>query len=233
MNRSRPRLLAAAAVATIAGGFLTVAIAQAVTPPAGTPDLSQMVLASSDLAPGAKTVVSRYVAPGANTTAEYERSFTAATTTAGVKLNQLTASVLLASSTSSAAGLYGDLHLVYSSALGRKLLVAAIVKASGKVSGVSAKDVHFAKQESAGVGAQSLNQPILIRLKGKALSADFVVFRIGDVLGSVTVVALHAGLPRAAASGLAVTEGAHITAVLAASGPTGPTGATGATGATG
>ncbi len=231
MNR-RPRLLATAAVATIAAGFLAVAIAQAVTPPAGTPDLSQMVIAASDLAPGANTVVSRYVAPGANTIAEYERSFTAATTTAGVKLEVLTTSVLLANSTHSATALYGDLKLVYSSSFGRKLLVAAIVKSSGKVSGVSAKDVHFAKQSGAGVGAQSLNQGIVIHVKRKFVAADFVVFRIGDVLGSVTVVALRAGLPRSAASGLAATEGAHITAVLA-SGSTGPTGPTGATGATG
>jgi hypothetical protein len=53
------------------------------------------------------------------------------------------------------------------------------------------------------------------------------------VLGSVTVVALRAGLPHSVASGLAATEGEHITAVLAASGSTGPTGSTGATGATG
>jgi hypothetical protein len=229
MNR-RPRLLAVATVATIAAGFLAVAIAQAITPPAGTPDLSQMVLQVGDLQPGAKTAVSRYVAPGANTIAEYERSFTGARTTSGVKLAVLTTSVLLANSAGNATGLYRDLRAVYVSKLGRKILVAAIVKAAGTLSGVTTQDVSFGKQTSAAVGDQSLNQPIVIRVKHKALAADFVVLRIGDVLGSVTVLALRANLSRSVASGLAATVGAHIASVLAAVGPTGATGATGATG---
>jgi hypothetical protein len=234
MNR-RPRFLAAVSVATIAAGFLAVAIAQAVTPPPGTPDLSQMTLQASDLAPGAKTTLSRYVAPGTDTIAEYDRSFAGVTTSAGVKLTVLSTNVLLANSATNAKGLYKDVRLVYASKLGRKLLAEAIVKSAGKLSGVTAKDVHFAKSASAGVGDQSLNQPIAIRSKHKAVAADFVLLRIGDVLASVTIVVRRGQLDRSVATGLAATIGAHITAVLAsgATGSTGTTGATGSTGATG
>ena len=81
---------------------------------------------ASDLAPGANTVVSRYVAPGANTIAEYERSFTAATTTAGVKLEVLTTSVLLANSTHSATALYGDLDVYKRQAEGQSKQIVVV-----------------------------------------------------------------------------------------------------------
>jgi len=232
MNR-RQRCLAGIAVAAIAAGGLSIAVAQAVTPPAGTPDLSLMTLQPADLAPGAVVTHSLYVKPSTHVIAEYDRTFGSATTTAGVKLTDLVTAVLLVDSTPEATRLYKALRLIYTSKLGHALLAAGIVKSAGKLSGVKPKDVHFAKPTSADVGAQSLLEAISIHVKHRTVAADLVVLRSDAVLAIVTAIVLRPHLDTSVVDGLAGTVATHITTVLAATGSTGSTGSTGATGATG
>ena len=232
MNR-RQRCLAGAAVAAIAAGGLSIAVAQAVTPPAGTPDLSLMTLQPADLAPGATVTRSRYVKPSNHVIAEYDRAFGPAATTDGGKLAGVVPGVLLVDSTAEAKRLYKELRLVYTSKLGHAILAAGIVKSAGKLAGVKLKNVHFAKPTSAGVGGQSLLQPISIHVKRRTVAADFVILRSDAVLAIVTVIVLRPHLDPSVVDGLAGTVAAHITTVLAATGSTGSTGTTGSTGATG
>jgi hypothetical protein len=232
MKRHTTRL-AAVAVAVIAAGGLSIGIAQAVTPPAGTPDLSSMALAASDLGPGATALTGAYVKPAGTVIAEYERGFGAVTTTAGVKLAALFSGVLLLDSTADAAKSFNGIRKIYSSKLGRALLAGEVVKGAGKASGVTVKDVHFGRSASVGVGDESLILSVLVEVKHRGAAADFVVVRIGSVLALIDVIVKRTHLDSSVATGLAGTVGAHITAVLAASGASGPTGPTGPTGATG
>ena len=232
MNR-RARTLATLAVAAIAAAGLSIAVAQALTPPAGTPDLAKMGVQSSDLGPGSKLTAASYVKAPTHVIAEYDRNFGPASTTAGVALAGVTSGVLLADSTADGRSLFKDYRLIFTSKLGREALAVEIVKGAGKLSGVTLKDVHFGKQVSAGVGAQSLIQPLRVAVKHKGVAADFVVLRIGAVLASVTVIVTRPNLARSVVTALAKAVGSHIDAVLAAVGSTGPTGATGSTGSTG
>jgi hypothetical protein len=224
----RPRLLGAA-VATIAGGLLAAGIAQAVTPPAGTPDLAQMALQPSDLGAGATPSRSGYVAPSGYIVADYQNNYNAVSTTAGTKLTGISTEVDLVNSTAHAQALYKEVRLIFASKLGRRLLADRLVKETGTGSGVTAKDVRFAKQKVLGLGDASALQPFSVRVKRGTVAADIVIVRVGDVLADLTAVVVKAHLDPAIATGLAGDVASHITAVLAA-GSTGPTGATGATG---
>ena len=228
--KRRTSRLAAGAVALIAAGGLSIGIAQAVTPPAGTPDLSSMALAAADIGPGATALAGRYVKPsGATVIAEYERGFGAVTTTAGVKLAAIFSGVLLSDSTADAAKSFQGVRAIYSSKLGRALLAAEVVKGAGKASGVTVKDVHFGKAASIGVGDESLIEPLFVAVRNRGAAADFVVVRIGSVLALIDVIAKRVHLDSSVATGLVGTVGAHIAAVLAAPGASGPPGPTGAT----
>ena len=230
MNR-RLRCLAAGFVATIALGASAGAVAWAVQPPAGTPDLSKMTLQRADLGP-AGTVADGYVKPTTDERAQYDRNFAGPSTTAGLKLAAIETDIILADSKTDARGLFHDLQVIYGSKLGHDLLAADIEK--GNV-GVTRRQIVFGKLRSIGVGAQSLLESITVHGAKRTGTEDVFTLRIAGVVANVLVVA---GAPKLSASvptALARTIALHITTVLAAgsTGPTGPTGSTGTTGPTG
>jgi hypothetical protein len=232
MNR-RLRRLAAALVATIALGTLTLAAAQALTPPAGTPSLSAMALQSSDLAPGAQ-VQGAYVKPTAHLRAEYERNFAAATTRAGVQIDAIDTELLLADTPAYAKQFYRGLKLVYGSSFGRSLLTTELIRRAGSSAHLTRKQVHYGKLRGIGVGQASLLESIAIHTRTLTLFTWIAALRIDGVVANVTLVVRRRTLAAAVPTALATTVAEHITAVLAASaGATGPAGPTGATGATG
>jgi hypothetical protein len=226
----RARSLAVVATILVLGA--TVAVAQAITPPAGTPDLTQMTLQPADLAPGAQ-VASAYAKPPKQMIAEYDRNFAQVATSDGVALKGIDTQLLLADTTAAASGFFTELRTVYGSKAGHLLLAAEIAKSAGKAAHLKLKQIHFGKLHGIGVGAASLLVSITIRTKAVTLVSDVVALRIGAVIANLTIVAgkprLAASVPSAIASAIA----GHITTVLAATGSTGPSGPTGATGATG
>jgi hypothetical protein len=229
----RPLSLAAAATSIVLGGALLITSAQALTPPAGTPDLAQMTLQPADLQPGATVGRDRYAKPPKRFRAAYDRNFSAAATHGGVPLDAIETEILLAARPADAKSFYKVERRIYGSKLGRKLVASSIVGAAGKGSNITAKDVHFGMLRSIAVGQQSLLEPVSIRVNPVTLTADFVVVRVGDVVVNFAVLVFRPTLARSVPTGLAATIAAHISAVLAASGATGPTGATGTSGATG
>lgn len=232
MNR-RLRCLAGAAVATIASGGLAIAVAQAVTPPRHAPSLAAMTLAVSDFAPGARVSSSGYVHPPSMAAADYNRIFTAVNTTAGVRLAGVSTALVLADTRAYARTLFDAARAVYGTRLGHGLLAAAILRSDRNLAPVTLKDFSFGEARADGAGEQSLIEPIELRDRGHAVSADVVVLRVGRVAGSVTVVALRRALPPSVATALADTIAVRITMVLASTGSTGSTGLTGPTGSTG
>ena len=221
----------AALLAAVALGVL-VASAAAVTPPAGTPDLSMMTVQAGDLAPGAKLGVNAYATAPKSFTAAFDRSYTTASSNSGVLLFGLDTEVLL-SQTSGAAGHFFSLERsLYRSKRGRTLLAKVIEKDSGK-QGVALKNVRFGGFRALGVGAQSFLQPISMRIKNVNAAADFVVVRVGGVVVNLTVVLVDPRRSLSVAKEFGGDVASHITTVLGATGATGATGTTGASGTTG
>ena len=220
---------AAAAVAAIAACGLAAAVAQALVPPPGTPDLAKMTLQASDLAPGA-VVLDGYVKPGAREVAQYDRTFTSVATTGGVKLELIQTQLALAASTPDATSLFKGARSLFASKQGRSELVAEVVAGAGTSVPRADITVHFGKLRELGIGDQSSLASVRLRVKQRVSTLYSALLRIGNVVATVTVIALRAHLAASVPTGLAQSVAAHITAVLAATGPTGPTGPTAATG---
>jgi hypothetical protein len=238
---NRRLLYVATATATIAlGAGLQITSAQAVVPPTGTPNLALMALQPLDLQPGATLGTDAYLTPPRGFIADYERAFSAVTTTGGTPLEGIQMQVLLANSPAGAKSFFTILRRVYGSKSGRALLASEIVHGGGTGSGIKPGNIHFGKLRSIGLGQQSLLEPITVRITSatnrftpRTLATDAVVVQIDGVIVNLTVAALKPTLAPAVTTALAATLIAHVTTVLAASGSTGATGATSSTGSTG
>jgi hypothetical protein len=215
----------AVVLAVLAGG---AAIAGAVVPPAGTPNLAAMTLGPVDFAPGGVSL-GGYVKPVKGVVAEYVRAMDGVTTTGGLKLTEAVSEIFLLRKTSSATGLFKLTRALLRS---RAALAALVQKGAGSKVHIVAKDVTLGKVHGLGVGQQSLLGTFTVRVGGKAIHASIALVRVDKILGDLTLGA-SGRLPRSAADALARTMAGHITTVLAGVGSTGPTGPTGATGATG
>ncbi len=225
----RARSLAAVAVILVLGA--TVAAAQALTPPAGTPDLSQMTLQSADLGPAAG-VSSAYVKPPSKIVAQYDRNFTLTSTSAGVALDAIDTEILLAHTSAYAKSFFKELRTLYGSKFGHNLLAADIEKAAGP-GRLTRKQIRFGTLRAIDVGDQSLLITITVRTRTRRLVEDVVALRVGGVVANLSIVAAAPKLAASVPTALATTVAGHVTSVLAsgATGPTGPSGSTGATGA--
>jgi hypothetical protein len=221
----------ASLLAAVALGVL-VASAAALTPPAGTPDLSAMTIQPSDLAPGAKLSAQSYLQAPHNFAALYERKYTTAMTTSGTALLGLDSQVLLGDNAGATRGLFSLERSLYTTKRGRALLAKQVASQSGK-SGAKVKISAFGKFRLLRIGTQAFLQPITLKSGGESAGAVYVVVRVGSVLTNLTVGLLAPKQTLAVARELGGDLAAHIAAVLAASGSTGATGTTGATSATG
>lgn len=213
MNRRTTRRAAAAAVAICA---LAATGAQAYSPPKGTPDLAKMTLQPSDLAPGATLLVNTYSDPGGGVhlRAEYDRDWGAASTTGGVKLQQLQTQITLATSTAWAHTVFGQIPSIYGSSGGRGSLIDNIDAGNG--SSATLKDARFSKLRSIGVGQQSMYGSATIATKGSTLAAGFAWVRVDGAIAFLVVVAPKAQLADSVTIAIAKKVAAHMASVLGA-----------------
>jgi hypothetical protein len=213
MNRCTLRRVAAAALAICA---LAAASAQAYSPPKGTPDLAKMTLQPSDLAPGATLLVNTYFDPGGglHLRAEYYRDWGAASTTGGVKLQQIQTQVTLATSTTWARTIFGQIPSIYGSSGGRGSLIDNIDAGNG--SSATLKNAHFAKLRSIGVGQQSMYGSATITDNGSTIAAGFAWVRVDAAIAFLVVVSPKAPLADSVTIAIAKTLAAHMTSVLGA-----------------
>jgi hypothetical protein len=218
--------VAVAVVLAVLGGG--AAIAGAVVPPAGTPNLAAMTLGPADFAPGGLSL-GGYATPVKGAVAQYVRVMEGVTTTGGVKLTEAGSDIFLLGKASSAAGVFKQTRALLRS---RADVAALIQKGAGSKAHIVAKDVTLGQVHGLGVGQQSLLGTFTVRVGGKAIHASLSLVRVDKILGDLTLAA-SGRLPRSAADALTRTMAAHITTVLAGVGSTGPSGPTGATGATG
>jgi hypothetical protein len=200
-------------LALVALTALASATAQAYTPPKGTPDLSKMTLQPSDLAPGAQPLINSYFDPGSglHLRAEYDRDWGAASTTGGVKLEQLQTQVTLATSTKWAQAVAAQVPSIYGSNAGRSDLLADIVMPNGSVA--TLKDARFAKPRSIGVGQQSYYESATVTTKGSTIAVGFAWTRVGAGMAFLVVVAPKPPLADSVTITLAKTVAAHMASV--------------------
>jgi hypothetical protein len=212
MNFLTPRRAAAAAIVIAA---LAAASAKAFTPPKGTPDLSKMTLQTTDLAPGAKLLVSQYFDPGSGVQlrAEYNRDWGAASTTGGVKLQQVQTQITLATSTKWAQTVFGQLQPIYGASSGHLDLIGNVDTGNGTTATIN--DAHFSKLRSIGVGQQAFYESATIKTKGTTLVAGFAWVRVDAGIAFI-VVAAPKQLADSVTIALAKTVAAHMTSVLGA-----------------
>jgi hypothetical protein len=148
--------------------------ASAITPPAGTPDLSQMGLRVSDLPAGAKVAKQHYVKPD-GALAEYDRDFRPGTARVGkLKLLGLASNIEIHSTAGEASFLFRQFKAIASTKKGRQTLSQLFAEGFG--SGLGKTEVTTGVPVNLHIGDESL-----------ALS-----FRIKTSLGTLRVViALH------------------------------------------
>jgi hypothetical protein len=230
-RRSVPIAVAAASVLAIAGAAVASAAAP-VTPPAGTPDLTMMVVQPTDLAAGGKPPNAGYVSPFASFSAIYGADYDNATTTDGVTYFGIDDSIFYASTPTTASTFFSAEQGYFKSRKGRKQLTKEIIKSAGKKAHLKAKNVTFGSAGSAGVGTDSAIFTIRVATKRYKDNESILIFDEGTVYSSLVLTATpNEKIPSADLLGLATTSDTRIKAVVA--GATGASGTTGASGATG
>jgi len=210
------RMTCRAGAAALAICALASGSAQAYSPPKGTPDLAKMTLQPSDLAPGATLLVNTYSDPGGgfHERAEYDRDWGAASTTGGVKLQQLQTEITLATSATWARTIFGQIPSIYNSSGGRGSLIDNVDAGNG--SSATLKDARFGKLRSIGAGQQSMYGSATITTKGSTIAAGFAWVRVGPAIALLVVVSPKAPLADSVTIAIAKTVAAHMTSVLGA-----------------
>jgi hypothetical protein len=232
---ARRRYLPFVLVAAAALCAAAVASAAFITPPAGTPDLSTVVLQPSDLGSTSQEFLKGYVTPIVSSlTAQYSSAYGPVSTTAGVRYDEVTDTVGIGPTTvGSSAALATEAQLLGTRA-GHKLIARDFVKSTPKRDHVTTKDVSVSTAVSAGIATSSSVVTITYDVKHKKIHQVILAFQDGDAYVGMSITGmLKEAVPQAVAIALATSIDAHVKALLAGSGATGTTGTTGASGTTG
>jgi hypothetical protein len=174
--------------------------ASAVIPPPGTPDLSQMVLAPSDFASGARITKQGYmvVSPlgqALGLVANYERDFTGGSTVSGAKLAYASSEVTLAEDTLGATGSFTLIEVAVHLPSFRQEVAHELtreIQRAGKRTHVQPRDIRLGSVRSIHVGDESILLPVSIRVHGVRSSGDLIFLRVDRMLGSLDLT----GVPR-------------------------------------
>ena len=156
--------------ATIAIAALAAASAQAYSPPRGTPDLAQMMLQSSDLAPGAAPVVNGYSDPGGAGLQhrEYDRDWLAGDRNR--RREAPATSRRISRSTPRPHSRRPSSDGSRASTAQAPWVADRQRRDAGNGSSATSKDARFSKMRSIGVGQQSIYGSATIATKGSTLA---------------------------------------------------------------
>ena len=231
--RVRPRtaigLSAAIAVFGAAGAAFT---ATTVNPPAGTPNLAQMVLAPADLASSEGVAGSGFITPPQDFSAAYAATLFASATSDAVKYASVTSEVAVAPEVSDATA-----HLAYEyshfySPAGRRWFVRAVAKVSPKhgPNHLTARNFAYSGVGPAGIGDGSYIETLTLRDRHRRAQQVYLVYVTGSYYIYVNLAGtVNETVPQSDAVALGRTVAAHIVAVLGASGATGVSATSGTT----
>jgi hypothetical protein len=219
------RAIALAGAALLAGGV--AATAGAVTPPAGTPDLAQMVLAPADLTASEGVSGTGYITPPDGFGAAYAATLLPSATSDGVKYFSVTSEVAVAPDAAAASVQLAAEQAQYYSPRGRRQFVRAIVKLSPKHGRdhLAVRDFAYSGVGSAGIGDGSWIETLTVTVRHRSVQQVYLVYITGTYYVYVNLVGTRGEVvPQSDAVALGHAVAAHITSVAGATGSSGTTG---------
>jgi opacity protein-like surface antigen len=244
--RSPSRTVVAVATVCAALAALAAAVAQAVTPPAGTPNMAAMAVQRGDLGGATGAFVGGYAKPQTGFVAAYTRTFGVAEARSGGSPFEVETELELAAKASTALRVVREEKVLYSSKEGRALLGAVIVGRAPKKDHVTLKSLVFSAPTTLHVGSDSFIESLSLQVKGFKEILRFATLDVSRVAVSLIFVGVGTLVPESTVTELSGAVAAHIRRVLAKSsgasgstlpvgiiGPSGPSGASGASGTTG
>jgi hypothetical protein len=224
--RTAVTLVAAAAVLSAAGAAFAATTGN---PPAGTPNLAQMVIAPGDLATSEGVDGSGYITPPQGFSAAYASTLFPSATGDGIKYASVTSEVALAPDISNATAQLAYEYSHYYSPAGRRWFVRAVAKASPKhgPDHLTVRNFVYSGIGPAGIGDGSYIETLTLRAHHRSQQQVYLVYVTGTYYVYVNLDgAVDEAVPQSDAVALGHTVAAHIVTVLAG-------GATGASGTTG
>jgi len=200
----------ALAVAVVLGLSL-VPGTSAVTPPANTPDLSQMALRVTDLPAGAKVAKQRYVKPD-GALAEYDREFKSGTARVGkARLLDLENDIEIHRSADEAAFNFDQFRAVVSTKKGRQAFAQLFAREIGSSSPFGKSKVTAGKPLGLGAGDDSIALPFAVRTPLGVIRVVIALHRTDRVLSFLVMVGgFNAKLPTSAARTIAKPVAQHM-----------------------
>lgn len=158
-----------------------------VTPPAGSPDLSQMALLPSDFT--STNVTSEGYQSSSDFVAVYGREFGPSRIVSGARFLAVYSEVDLATDADSASVFFSALEVAVRTPSIRAQLVQAIVTGSGRT--VRKKDIHIGRPRDLHLGEGAVLLPIRVRIRGIRFDFDLIFLQRDRVIGLL----LAGGMP--------------------------------------
>jgi hypothetical protein len=215
---SRAQRLVSAAIlsSALATGILLCAMAataaSAFVAPAGTPDLSKMVLQPADLALAGKVRQGYLAAPGF--VAAYQRVFGPSIASNGQPLLAIYTKVWLAADANTATLQYAPVQGMFRSRAFDRSFARAIAGSRGGRHRTR-MTVRVGAISSPGVGDDSLLVPLRVGAQGLQIPIDVVLLRVDRTVGLIVLIGMpNATISRATITGVAGSIADHIRAGL-------------------
>jgi len=228
--RPRTPVALVAAVMAVFGAAGAALAATGVNPPAGTPNLAQMVLAPADLASSAGVAGSGYTTPPQGFNAAYAATLFPSVTSDGVKYASVTSEVAVAPEVGDATAQLAYEYSQYYSPGGRRRFVRAVVKASPKhgPDHLTARNFAYSGVGPAGIGDDSYIETLTLSKHHRRVQQVYLVYVTGTYYVYVNLTGTaNEDVPQSDAVAFGRTVAAHIVAVLGDGGTTGASGTTG------
>lgn len=204
--------------------------ATTVIPPAGTPNLAQMVLAPADLASSDGVAGSGYITPPHGFSAAYAATPSPSVTSDGVKYASVTSEVAVAPEVSDATAQLAYECSHYYSPGGRRRFVRAVVKASPKhgPDHLTASNFAYSGVGPAGIGDGSYIETLTLHAHHHRVQQVYLVYVTGTYYIYVNLAGtVNEAVPQSDAVALGRAVATHIVTVLAGGGTTGASGTAG------
>jgi hypothetical protein len=212
---SLPGRFAALAIAilTLAALVAESPAADSVVPPRGTPDPRLMVLKSSDLG-GAKVTKQRYYKDtDFPSVISYERDFESGRV-GSVRLSDIESDAEIGTNAQTTASFLRSIKQLFGSPQGRALIRDSFGEEFP--SGGLVSDVRIGRPRALGVGSDSFDLLVTVRILGLRTELHIAAFKVERVFGSILVVSPPGRrIPVATMTRLARTMAARMTAELA------------------
>jgi hypothetical protein len=227
--RARAAVALSATIAVFGAADLAFA-ATAVKPPAGTPNLVQMVLAPADLASSDGVAASGYITPPQGFSAAYAATLFPSVTSDGVKYASVTSEVAVAPEVGDATVQLAYEYSHYYSPGGRRRFVRAVAKISPKhgPDHLTARNFAYSGVGQAGIGDGSYIETLTLHEHHRRVRQVYLVYVTGTYYVYVNLVGtVNEAVPQRDAVALGRTVAAHMVTVLGGGGTTGASGTTG------